>query len=355
MFYRETGQFKTNYAADRAIFPIRQDRWAIYALLLFTVFAVPFVASNYLLNAILMPLLVFSLAALGLNILTGYAGQVSFGAAAFMGIGAYISWNVVTRIPGTPVLIAFIVGGLASAAAGIVFGLPSLRIKGFYLAVTTLAAQFISEWAFTHIGWLYNYDSTGSISTPEMVILGFPLDTPLRRYYLVLLVVLVMALAAKNMMRNKVGRDFMAVRDMDVAAEVIGIPMMRTKLLAFAISSFYLGVAGALFAFAYLRNVEALAFEFQVSLRILFMIIIGGMGSIMGSFIGAAFIVLLPITMNIVGHAIFGDLVSQETLGVMELMIFGGLMVFFLIVEPLGIARMWQIVKEKLRIWPFPH
>jgi len=324
-------------------------------LILFALFAVPFVADNYMLNAVLIPVLVFSLAALGLNILTGYTGQISFGAAAFMGVGAYFSWNAFTRIPGIPLLLAFIIGGLAAAFAGVLFGLPSLRIKGFYLAVTTLAAQFISEWLFTHWKWLYNYDSTGSISTPDMFILGYGFNTPLRRYYLVLFIVGLMALAAKNMMRNKVGRNFMAVRDMDVAAEVIGISMMRTKLLAFAISSFYLGIAGALFAFAYLRNVEALAFSFQVSLSILFMIIIGGMGSILGSFIGAAFILLFPQVMNIVGHAVFGNMFNQETLGVFELMIFGGLMIFFLIVEPLGLARIWQITKEKLRIWPFPH
>ncbi len=355
MFYRETGQFKTNYVADRAIFPIRQDRWAIFSLAVFAFLIVPLVANDYWIGAILIPFLVFALAALGLNILTGYAGQLSLGAAAFMGVGAYASYNALIRIPGLPLLGAFIIGGIVAAVVGMFFGLPSLRIKGFYLAVTTLAAQFISEWVFTHWGWLYNYDSSGSISTPDMVILGFGIDTSVRRYYLVLVIVAVLALAAKNMMRNKIGRDFMAVRDMDVAAEVIGIPMLKTKMLAFAISSFYLGVAGALFAFAYLRNVEAVSFDLNRSLAILFMIIIGGVGSILGSFIGAAFIVLLPIFMNLAGHAVFGDLVTQETLGVTELMVFGGLIIFFLIVEPHGIARLWQITKEKLRMWPFPH
>jgi len=355
MFYRETGQFKTSYAADRAIFPIRQDRWGIAILLAFVFIVIPLASNDYWMGAILIPFLVFSLAALGLNILTGYAGQLSLGAGAFMGVGAYFSWNAMTRIPDLPLLAGFIIGGVAAAIAGVIFGLPSLRIKGFYLAVTTLAAQFISEWAFTHVGWLYNYDSSGSISTPDMFILGFGFNTTLRRYYLVLAIVAVLALAAKNMMRNKIGRDFMAVRDMDVAAEVIGISMLRTKLMAFAISSFYLGIAGALFAFAYLRNVEAVSFDLNTSLHILFMIIIGGVGSILGSFIGAAFIVLLPIFMNLVGHSLFSGFVTQEVLGVIELMLFGALIIFFLIMEPHGIARLWQIIKEKLRIWPFPH
>lgn len=355
MFYRETGQFKTSYAADRAIFPIRQDRWAIFILFIFAAVIIPLLANDYWLGAILTPFLIFSLAALGLNILTGYAGQLSLGAAAFMAVGAYISWNAMTRIPNLPILVGFIIGGLAAAVFGIIFGIPSLRIKGFYLAVTTLAAQFVSEWVFTHVGWFFNYDSSGSISTPDIVILGFKLETSLHRYLFTLFVVAGLALAAKNMMRCKVGRDFMAVRDMDVAAEVIGIRMMHTKLLAFAISSFYLGIAGALFAFAYLRTVEAASFDLNQSLHILFMIIVGGVGSILGSFIGAAFIVLLPIFMNLFAHALFGNLVGPEFLGVAELMIFGGLIIFFLIVEPLGIARLWQITKEKLRIWPFPH
>jgi len=355
MFYRETGQFKTSYVTDRAIFPIRQDRWAMSFLLVFAFVIVPLTADDYWLGAILIPFLVFALAALGLNILTGYAGQLSLGAAAFMGVGAYISWNAMIRIPGLPLLVGFIIGGLAAAIAGVIFGLPSLRIKGFYLAVTTLAAQFISEWTFTHVGWLYNYDSSGSISTPDMFILGIGFNTTLKRYYLVMTIVAVLALAAKNMMRNKIGRDFMAVRDMDVAAEVIGISMLRTKLMAFAISSFYLGIAGALLAFAYLRNVEAISFDLNTSLHILFMIIIGGVGSILGSFIGAAFIVLLPIFMNLVGHSLFSGLVTQEVLGVAEFMVFGALIIFFLIIEPHGLARLWQIFKEKLRIWPFPH
>ncbi|MBU1343201.1 MAG: branched-chain amino acid ABC transporter permease [Proteobacteria bacterium] len=354
MFYRETGQFKTSYAADRAIFPIRQDLYGMGILLLLAL-TVPFFVKEYWLSAILIPFLVFSLAALGLNILTGYAGQLSLGASAFMAVGAYTAWNISTRLPQVPLLVSFIAGGITAAAYGMFIGIPSLRIKGFYLAVTSLAAVFLTEWIFTHIGWFYNYELSATISTPEMVIAGIKFDTPIRRYYLTLIIVCLMALAAKNMMRCTIGREFMAIRDMDVAAEVIGIRMLRTKLVAFGISSFYLGVAGALYAFVYLRSVSAASFDLSESLHILFMIIVGGVGSILGSFLGAAFILLMPIFLNLGAHAVLGNSIDPQNLATLELMVFGGLIIFFLIAEPHGMARLWQIIKEKLRIWPFPH
>ncbi|MBF0288209.1 MAG: branched-chain amino acid ABC transporter permease [SAR324 cluster bacterium] len=355
MFYRETGQFKTSYAADDAIFPIRQDFLGFGIIMLIAFVGIPLVSNEYYFVAILVPFLISGLAALGLNILTGYAGQLSLGAAAFMSVGAFSAWNFITRLPEIPFVISFILSGLAAAAVGVFFGIPSLRIKGFYLAVATLAAQFFIEWIFTHVGWFYNYDPSGSISTPPLTLFGFELTSPISRYYTTLTIVSVLALLAKNMMRCSIGRDFMAVRDMDIAAEVIGIPMLKTKLLAFAISSFYLGIAGALWAFTYLGNVEPAAFDISMSLRILFMIIVGGVGTILGSFIGAAFILLLPIFLNISAHALLGDLVSQQFLVVAELMVFGGLIIFFLIIEPQGMARLWQIVKEKIRMWPFPY
>jgi len=358
MFYREAGQFKDSYAADQQIFPIRQDRLAVLALMLVAAVAVPLVASDYALTAILIPFLIFSLAALGLNILTGYAGQLSLGTAAFMAVGAFAAYNFMLRVDGMPVLGAFALGGLMAALVGIVFGLPSLRIKGFYLAVATLAAQFFVVWALTKFGWFSNYSSSGVITAQAVVILGYEFDTPQSRYLLVLAIVAGLALAAKNMVRSNTGRAWMAVRDMDVAAEVIGFRMMRTKLLAFALSSFYCGVAGALYAYTYLGTVEPEGFNLDLSFRILFMIIIGGLGSILGSFLGSAFIVLLPIVLNVAVHPAFevvGLELDAAKLSSLELIIFGGLIMFFLIVEPHGLARLWQIGKEKLRLWPFPH
>jgi branched-chain amino acid transport system permease protein len=357
MFYRETGQFKTTYAADQQIFPIRQDRIAIGLLLAFAFLGVPLLADQYWLSAILIPFLIFALATLGLNILTGYAGQLSLGSAAFMAVGAFGAYNFILRMD-MPIIPAFLLGGLCAAGVGILFGLPSLRIKGFYLAVATLAAQFFIVWALTKFGWFSNYSSSGVISAQDMSILGFAIDTPVSKYLLTLTIVSVLALMAKNMVRSNTGRSWMAVRDMDVAAEVIGIPLMKTKLLAFAISSFYCGVAGALAAYCYLGTVEPDYFTLDLSFRILFMVIVGGVGSILGSFFGSAFIVLLPILLNIVLHPLFGLFgidISTAIVSNMELMIFGGLIIFFLAVEPHGLARLWQIGKEKLRIWPFPH
>jgi branched-chain amino acid transport system permease protein len=358
MLYREAGQFKATYAEDQQIFSIRQDRIGVALFLVVAFVVVPVMGNQYWLASILTPLLILSLAALGLNILTGYAGQLSLGTAAFMAVGAFMAYNFELRIPWMPVLGSFVLAGLCAAAVGVAFGLPSLRIRGFYLAVATLACQFFVLWVLIKFGWFSNYSSSGVITSPKMVILGFEFATPRSKYLLTLAIVTVMALAAKNLVRSETGRAFMAVRDMDVAASVIGIPMMKTKLLAFAISSFYCGVAGALYAFCYLGTVEPEAFTLDLSFRVLFMIIIGGVGSILGSFLGAAFITLLPTFMNLlftwIGHT-FEVEISHAVLSNVETMIFGSLIIFFLIVEPQGLARLWQIAKEKLRLWPFPH
>ena len=355
MLYREAGQFKASYGADQQIFPIRQDRIGILIVLALAFIAVPMLASEYWLKGILIQCLVFSLAALGLNILTGYAGQLSLGSAAFMAIGAFGAYNFMLRIDGMPLLVAFALGGLSAAAVGIAFGLPSLRIKGFYLAVATLAAQFFIVWILTKVSWFSNDSSSGVITAQEMQIFGYKFVTPQAKYLLVLSVVTVLALMAKNMVRSSVGRAWMAVRDMDVAAEVIGIRIMHTKLLAFAVSSFYCGVAGALYAYAYIGTVEPEGFNLDLSFKILFMIIIGGAGSIVGAFLGSAFIVLLPIFLDVLVQDVFAGRLPPSIASNLQLMVFGGLIIFFLIVEPHGLARLWQITKEKLRLWPFPH
>ena len=358
MLYRESGQFKTSYAADQQLLPIRQDRIAFFALLTVVFVVVPLFVSDYWFTALLIPILIFSLAAIGLNILTGYAGQLSLGSAAFMAVGAFAAYNFVLRVPWLPQIVSFLLAGVCAALVGIAFGLPSVRIKGFYLAVATLAAQFFVGWALQKFPWFTNNSASGVISAQPVTFFGFPIDSPVRNYVYVLSIVSVLALLAKNMARSNTGRKWMAVRDMDVAAEVIGIPLMRTKLQAFAISSFYCGVAGALYAFCYIGTVEPEAFSLDMSFRVLFMIIVGGMGTIMGAFIGATFFTVLPIFLSILIPGIAGVLhfnFDKASLTYIEFMIFGALIIFFLIVEPDGLARLWQIGKEKLRIWPFPH
>jgi branched-chain amino acid transport system permease protein len=358
MFYREAGQFKTTYAADQALFPIRQDRYAMLVILAIAFVVVPLFASDYWLTALLIPFLVFALATLGLNILTGYAGQLSLGTAAFMAVGAVAAYNFQLRIPGMPILLSFLLGGVSAALVGIIFGLPSLRIKGFYLAVATLAAQFFIPWLVTKVGWFSNYSASGVISAQPIVILGMAFDTPQKKYLLVLAIVALLALLAKNLVRSRIGRAWMAVRDMDVAAEVIGIRILRTKLIAFAVSSFYCGIAGALYAFVYLGSVEPDGFNLDLSFRILFMVIVGGVGSILGSFLGAAFITLMPILLEVLltgARSAFNLNLDPGVTSMAQLLVFGGLIIFFLIVEPHGLARLWQIAKEKLRLWPFPY
>jgi branched-chain amino acid transport system permease protein len=354
MFYREAGQFKTSYAADQAMLPIAQDRVFMGALLAVAFVAVPLVGSEYLFRSILIPFLCLSLAAIGLNILTGYAGQVSLGTGGFMAVGAYAAYNLVIRVPEMNILLALVLAGLIAAAVGIVFGLPSLRIKGFYLAVATLAAQFFLEWLFARVRWFTNYTPSGSITAPRIEMFGWVVDSPAEKYLFVLAIVVVMALIAKNLVRGRVGRAWMAIRDMDIAAEIIGIRPLRTKLLAFAISSFYCAIAGALWGFVYLGAWEPAAFDINRSFQLLFIIIIGGLGSILGSFLGAAFILIVPLMLNQLPSWL-GIPISTAFISHLEFMIFGALIVVFLIAEPHGLARLWAVAKDKLRLWPFPH
>jgi len=358
VIYRENGQFKTSYRADLQIFPILQDRVAIGLLLAAAFVAVPLLADEYLLRAILIPFLILSLAALGLNVLVGYCGQISLGAGAFMAVGAYAAYNFFVRLDGMPMPLALLLGGACATLVGILFGLPSLRIKGLYLAVTTLAAQFFIDWAFLRIGWFTNHTPSGSVSVAGLGFLGLPVETPLQKYLFCLATVCLFALLTKNLVRGHIGREWMAIRDMDVAAAVIGIRPVYAKLSAFAVSSFIVGVAGALWAFIYLGSWEPAAFNINRSFDLLFMIIIGGLGSVMGSFFGAAFIVLLPIVLDQLLPALGGAIgipVDTATVSHVVYMIFGALIVFFLVVEPHGLARLWSIGKEKLRLWPFPH
>ena len=358
MIYREAGQFKSTYAADQAVFPIRQDRIIGGLALVAAVVALPLVADEYWLQAVLIPFLIYSLAALGLNLLTGYAGQVSLGTGGFMAVGAYSAFKLSSAFPWLSIIIVFLLAGLVTALVGLAFGIPSLRIKGFYLAVATLAAQFFLVWLFNKVAWFTDYASSGTITAPPRTVLGVmvtgPEATAPVRYLTALAMVALFAVIAKNLVRGRVGRSWMAIRDRDIAAEIIGVRPLRTKLLAFSISSFFCGVAGAEYVFLYLGSAETLAFDINVSFLVLFMVIIGGLGSILGSFLGAAFIVMVPIFLTNMPH-LLGVAMPVALQKQIELMVFGGLIVLFLIVEPNGLARLWQIGKEKLRLWPFPY
>lgn len=358
MLYREAGQFKTSYEADQALFPIAQDRVGIIVILLVAFFAIPLLASEFFLSSIMIPFLVFALAAIGLNILTGYAGQLSLGTGAFMGVGAYSCYKLTTLMPDLNILIVVLLSGFFSAGIGVIFGLPSLRIKGLYLAITTLAAQFFLEWCFIRIEWLYNYNDSGAIEVPQRTLFDLaitgPQATATTRYLVILTIVVVMTLIAANVLRGRIGRSWMMIRDMDIAAELMGVRPLFSKLSAFAFSSYYCGVAGALMVFFWLGSAEVESFDINHSFLILFMVIIGGLGSLTGCFLGAAFIWVLPVIIRAVPPAFGLDILAATTEHISSIII-GVLIVFFLIVEPHGLARLWRIGKEKLRTWPFPY
>lgn len=355
MFYREAGQFNTRYAQDRRVFALRQDRHGLAVLLLVAFVVVPWLGNDYWFSAILIPFLVLSLAGLGLNLLTGYAGQLSLGSAAFMAVGAFATYNLELRVAGLPLLFSIALGGLTAALVAVLFGLPSLRIKGFYLLVSTLAAQFFVTWALTRFSWFSNNSASGVITAPRLDVFGVNLDAPAGRYLLTLTVVVALFWLGKNLVRSELGRNWMAVRDMDTAAAVIGIPLAKTKLLAFAISGFFLGVAGALWAFAYLGTVEPHGFDLNRSFQILFIIIIGGLGSLLGNFLGAAFIVLFPVLLSNLVSLLPSGLIDAGQVENLQKIMFGALIILFLIKEPEGLARLWQRFRERARLWPLRY
>ena len=358
MLYREAGDFKTTYAADLQTFPIKSERFLFWAVIALVALAVPFFINDYLEKAVLIPFLVYAMAALGLNILIGYCGQVSLGTGGFMAVGAYATYKLMTGFEWMPMPVIIILAGFITASVGIVFGLPSLRIKGFYLAVATLASQFFLVWLFNKVPWFYNHSATGQITAPPREFLGFTLTganaEPYATYLFCLGFVFVFAWVARNLTRGRIGRQWMAIRDMDIAAEIIGVNPLMSKLSAFAVSSFYIGIAGALYFSVWTGAAEVTeAFGIDKSFDVLFMIIIGGLGSILGSLIGAAFIVLLPVLMTNIFARWLG--MSTEIAEHMQITIVGVLIIFFLIKEPHGIAALWRTIKEKLRLWPFPH
>ncbi len=358
MFYREAGDFKTSYIADSQTFPIKFDRYRYYVVLAVAFGIIPFIINDYWANALLLPFLIYAIAAIGLNILVGYCGQVSLGTGGFMAVGAYACYKLMTAFPDFSMFIHVILAGGITAFVGVLFGLPSLRIKGFYLAVATLAAQFFLVWLFNRVPWFYNYSASGQINAPERDVFGIIITGPnapaWATYLFCLIFLTVCAILARNLTRGTTGRTWMAIRDMDIAAEIIGVNPLKAKLTAFAVSSFFVGIAGALFFAVYLGAVEVgEVFGIQKSFLVLFMVIIGGLGSIFGSFAGAAFLVLLPVLLKLIGVDLLGwptDIVAH-----LNLVIVGALIIMFLILEPHGLAQLWRVAKEKLRLWPFPH
>ncbi|NOD64943.1 MULTISPECIES: branched-chain amino acid ABC transporter permease [unclassified Ruegeria] len=358
MFYREAGDFKTSYIDDSQTFPIKFDRYRYYVVLAVAFGIIPFIINDYWANALLLPFLIYAIAAIGLNILVGYCGQVSLGTGGFMAVGAYACYKLMTAFPDVSMFIHVILAGGITAIVGVLFGLPSLRIKGFYLAVATLAAQFFLVWLFNRVPWFYNYSASGQINAPERDVFGIIITGPnapaWATYLFCLIFLTVCAIIARNLTRGTTGRTWMAIRDMDIAAEIIGVNPLKAKLTAFAVSSFFVGISGALFFAVYLGAVEVgEVFGIQKSFLVLFMVIIGGLGSIFGSFAGAAFLVLLPVVLKLLGVDLLGwptDIVAH-----LNLVIVGALIIMFLILEPHGLAQLWRVAKEKLRLWPFPH
>lgn len=359
MFYRETGQFYSTYAADMAVFPIRQDRIGLGIILAVAAIAVPLFGSTFFISSVMIPFLVFSLATIGLNILTGYTGLISLGTGAFMGVGAFACFKLTSWFPSVNIVIWILASGLFSAAIGMVFGLPSLRVKGFYLAVTTLAAQFFLQWCFIRFPWLLNDSSSGSFEIGRRTLFGViitgPEATVQARYLVLLAIVVFMTWIASNIVHGRLGRSWMAVRDMDIAAELMGIRLLPTKLMAFAVSSYYAGVSGACMMYLWYGGGEANdVFNIDQSFNILFMVILGGLGSLIGSFFGAAFISALPTILKF-GLPAIGIPISGAAAEHLNFMTIGALIIIVLIAEPNGLARLWQIGKEKLRLWPFPY
>lgn len=362
MFYREAGQYNTTYEQDLQAFPIKQDKIGIAIMLLLAYLFVPFfgipgLEYGFAMNAIMIPVLIFTITTIGLNILVGFTGQISLGTGAFMGVGAYACYKLTSYFPDVNIVIIIMASGFVSAIVGALFGLPSLRIKGFYLVVSTLAAQFFLEWCFIRIGWLYNYNPSGAIEVPQREVFGYVVTgasaEPVTRYLVVLTILVFLTVIAGNLVRGRIGRSWMMIRDMDIAAELIGVRPLTAKLSAFAVSSYFIGVSGALMVFLWLGAAEVESFDVNHSFLYLFMVILGGLGSITGSYMGAAFIWTFPIILKELGKSWFG--INATVMENVSLVAIGIMIVVILIAEPHGMARLWHIVKQKLRIWPFPH
>ncbi|MGH1538723.1 MAG: branched-chain amino acid ABC transporter permease [Gammaproteobacteria bacterium] len=372
MYYRETGRIVESFEEDRRMLPVREDRWVMWAFLIFMFTILPWFLvqigeEDYIFSAILIPMMVLGIASLGLNIATGYTGQLSLGSAGFMCFGAFTAFNLLFRLDWMNVWLAFLLSGVVAGLVGIIFGLPSLRIKGFYLLVSTLCAQFFAEWFFNAYPWFLNNSTSGVAALPPFHYRFLPYQQEifdffgitrdyndyLFRYFIALIVTVLLILAAKNMVRSSTGRNWMAVRDMDIAANVIGIPVGKTKLNAFFVSCFYSGIAGAMYCYCYIGNLDFMIFNLRRSFLIMFMVILGGLGSILGSFLGAIFVYFWPIFITLIGDKVFGGAFDTAFVENNSKIIVGTIIVLLLIYQPMGFAGLWNATKHRLRIWPF--
>jgi len=352
---RECGVYQTTYEGDMALYPVPLARYAAIGSIGVLVL-LPLVLDSHAM-ALVNLMTLAAIGAIGLNILVGYTGQVSLGHGAFMMVGSYTAAILTVRYD-MPFWLALPFGGVVAALVGAFFGIPSLRIKGLYLAIATLAAQFIIEWVINHSTWISG-GAQATIYIPTPTLFGWQINTEFRRFYMILPVAILAYVGALNLVRSRVGRAFIAVRDRDVAAEIIGVNVFRYKLLAFAVSSFYAGVAGALWTY-YLKIANYEHFTLGTSVQYLAMIIIGGLGSVLGSVFGAVFITLLPIVLVYVveGSArLFGFEYAAiaDFLANLRLIIFGGLIILFLAIEPEGLYRLWGNVRRYFRLWPFSY
>jgi branched-chain amino acid transport system permease protein len=354
VFHRESGYYKTTYVADMALYPLPVARWTVAAIAVIACFA-PFLLHEYYVS-ILNLILVATVGALGLNILVGYTGQISIGHAAFMSVGAYTAANLATRLD-LPFWVTLPAGGLMAAAVGAVVGIPSLRIKGLYLAIATLAGQLIIEWTINHVPWISG-GVQASIEVARPKLAGIELRTQRELYWFLLFFSVLAIVGTLNLVRSRIGRAFIAIRDQDIAAEILGINIFRYKLLAFAISSFYAGVTGVLYTY-YLGIANYEQFTIITSIDYLAMIIIGGLGSILGSIFGAIFVTLLPIAIRLGmenwGSWLFAGADINNVIPNLRLIGFGGLIIVFLVLEPEGLNRLWRNIRNYFRVWPFSY
>ena len=344
------GDFKESYIKDEEIFQSIFVKFWLGLFILFLLF-LPMVADAYVMYV--ANLIGFAIiGAVGLNILTGFTGQISLGHAAFVGVGGYTAAILMTKL-NFSFWLALPCAGFVAAGAGLVIGIPSLRVKGLYLCMATLAAQFIFEFIFIH--WEAMTHGIRGINVPAPVLGNFALDTEKRFYFLTLVMVILAVVYARNLIRSRVGRAFVAIRDRDLAAEIMGISLFRYKLTAFAISSFYAGVAGALWV-SFMRIVTPEHFPFHLSIQYLAMVIVGGMGSVLGSIFGAIFMVLTPEVLNVLSAALSQMVPAIGQLFIpMKEVVFGAFIVLFLIFEPMGLAEIWRRIKAFFLLWPFSY
>lgn len=314
----------------------------------------PLVGTEYLFDAVLTPFLALSLAALGLNVLAGYTGQISLGSAAFMAVGAYAALNLIGRLDLPLPLVLLLAGGI-SALLGLIFGLPSLRLSSFYLAISTLATQFFVQWALNNFSWFSMNSASGVVSVAPLHLGTWIIDSPERRYLFTLTVVSLLTWLVWRLVTGSAGRNFIAVRDNPLAAATIGVPVLRTRMIAFGFSSFIIGIAGVLWSFTYLRNVEPAGFNLDRSFQLLFIIIIGGLGTVRGAFLGAALLTLFPLLLSRLGGGLFGQQVDSGVLELVQNIIVGVLLIGFLIAEPKGLAALTQRLASSFTSWRTHH